>query len=90
MLEAQIVGLIIAAVIVIGSFVALIVRVLNKFTDPINELKLVIQRLDDTLRNLTSDIEALRRRVEHHGEEIDKLSLNIQTLTTKMKMYHNE
>lgn len=88
MAEAQMIGLIIGAVVLIGSFVALVVKILNKFTEPINELRIVIQRLDDTLRNLTSDIESIRRRVEHHGEEIDKITLDLHALTTKVSMYH--
>lgn len=88
MAEAQVVGLIIGAVVLIGSFVALVVKILNKFTEPINELRIVIQRLDDTLRTLTSDIESIRRRVDNHGEQIDKIAIDLQTLNTKVSMYH--
>ena len=90
MAEAQIVGLIIGAVVLIGSFVALVVKILNKFTEPINELRIVIQRLDDTLRTLTSDIESIRRRVDNHGEQIDKIAIDLQTLNTKVSMYHSK
>jgi len=82
--EAQIIGWIVSAVITLGAFVAVIM----KFTQPINDLRVVIQKLNDNIDALKSDNKSHDERITKHGEEIDKLDNRVGKLETKMDMYH--
>jgi hypothetical protein len=83
--EMQILGYGITVVITLGSFIAVIM----KFTQPINDLRLLIQKLDDTITNLIKDGERREERINTHGREIDKLKLKVETIETKMDLYHD-
>ena len=82
--EALIIGYAVLAIITLGSFVALVL----KFTQPINELRIVIQKLNDNIDTLKSDNENHDKRIEKHGQEIDKLDHRVGNLEVKMDMYH--
>jgi outer membrane murein-binding lipoprotein Lpp len=82
--EALIIGYAVLAVITLGSFVALVL----KFTQPINELRVVIQKLNDNIDTLKNDTITHDKRIEKHGQEIDKLDHRVGKLETKMDMYH--
>lgn len=84
--EMQFLGYLIMAVISLGSFIAVIL----KFTQPINELRVVIQKLNDNIDSLKSDNANQTRRIDKHGEEIDKLDKRVGTLETKVDMYHGK
>ena len=84
--EMQILGLVVSAVITLGSFIAVIM----KFTQPINDLRVVIQKLNDKIDAMKRDSDNHEKRITKHGEEIDKLDGRVGTLETKMNMYHHE
>lgn len=80
----EILGYAITAVITLGAFIA----VIQKFTTPINELKLVIQKLNDNIDALKNDNASHDKRLDKHGDQIDKLDNRVGKLETKVDMYH--
>lgn len=82
--ETMIVGYAVIALITLGSFITLVL----KFTHPINELRVVIQKLNDNIDTLKSDNTTHENRLNKHGEEIDKLDRRVGKIETKMDMYH--
>ena len=67
------VGAIISAVVVVGSFVALIIKIVK----PINELNISIVRLTAAIEGLLSNDKRQDARIEKHGCEIDSLNMQI-------------
>jgi outer membrane murein-binding lipoprotein Lpp len=84
--EALLIGYAVLAIITLGSFVGLVL----KFTQPINELRVVIQKLNDNIDTLKSDNTTHSKRLDKHGEQIDKLDNRVGKLETKMNIYHKE
>ena len=77
-------GIAVSVVITLGSFIAVIM----KFTQPINDLRVVIQKLNDNIDTLKTDNANHDRRITKHGQEIDQLKTDFGRLETKMDMYH--
>ena len=84
--EALLIGYAVLAIITLGSFVGLVL----KFTQPINELRVVIQKLNDNIDTLKSDNTNHSKRLDNHGEQIEKLDNRVGKLETKMNIYHKE
>ena len=84
--QTQFLGYLVTALITIGSFVA----VIQKLTQPINDLKVVIQELRDCISSLKSDNATQNRRLDEHGKDIDDLKDRMTKAETRIKMYHNE
>lgn len=84
--EALIIGYLVLAVITLGAFVAVIM----KFVQPINELRIVVQKLLDRLESTEKNDVVRDERIKKHGEELNKLSGRVGKLETKMDMYHKE
>ena len=84
--EMQILGYIISAVITLGGFIAVIM----KFIQPINDLRVVIQKLNDIIDTLKTDNVTQNKKIDEHGEKIDKLEHRTNKLEIKMNMYHKE
>lgn len=82
--ETQFLGYLITAVITLGAFVA----VIQKLTQPINDLKVVIQELRDCISSLKTDNVAQNRRLEEQGKEIDDLKDRMTKAETRINMYH--
>ena len=82
--ELQFIGYLVSAIITLSGFIA----VVTKFTQPINDLRIVIQKLNDAIDSLKNDNLLQNRRIDKHGEEIDKLDHRVGKLETKMDMYH--
>lgn len=82
--ELQFLGYFVGAVITLGGFIGVIV----KFTQPLNELKIVIQKLNDNLDAMKNVSNSHEKRLNKHGEEIDKLDNRVGKLETKVEMYH--
>lgn len=82
--EMQFMGYLVSAVITLGAFIAVIM----KFIQPINDLRVVIQKLNDNIDVLKSDNENHEKRIDKHGQEIDKLDNRVGKLETKMDLYH--
>lgn len=91
--EAQLVGYLVLGVITLGSFITIV----WKFTQPINELRVVIQKLNDNIDSLKNDNSIQNKRLDKHGQEIDNLDKNyhildgrVGKLEDKIKIYHKE
>lgn len=84
--ELEIIGLLVAAVITLGSFIAVIV----KFTQPINDLRVVIQKLNDNIDSLRNDNAQQSKKIDKHGEQINELDHRVGTLETKVDFYHHD
>ena len=84
--EAQFVGNVILALITLGSFVAII----NKFTQPINELKIVIEKLNSCIEHIKEDEAIQNKRLDKHGMEIDDLKTRIGKVETKLEVANEE
>ena len=83
--QTQFLGYLVTAIITLGSFVA----VIQKLTQPINDLKVVIQELRDCINSLKTDNAAQNRRLDEHGKDIDDLKDRMTKAETKINMYHN-
>ena len=84
--ETQFLGYLISAIITLGAFVAVIM----KFTQPINDLRVVIQKLNDAIDSMRLDNDVQNRRIEKHGEQIDKLDRRVGKIETKIEMHRND
>lgn len=82
--ETQFLGYLVTAVITLGAFIT----VIQKLTQPINDLKVVIQELRDCIGSLKTDNATQNRRIEEHGKEIDTLKSRVDKVETKIDMYH--
>ncbi len=84
--ELQFVGYLVSAIITLGGFVAIIM----KFIQPINDLRVVIQKLNDNIDALKNDNTQQNKRIDKHGEQIDSLGHRVDKIETKMEMYHKD
>ena len=83
--QTQFLGYLVTAIITLGSFVA----VIQKLTQPINDLKVVIQELRDCISSLKNDNATQNRRLDEHGKDIDELKDRMTKAETRINMYHN-
>lgn len=84
--EAEFLGYVVLAIITLSSFIA----VANKFTQPINDLKVVVQELRDCISSLKETNNEQNRIINRHGEEIDDLKSRVKEIETKIYMYHGK
>lgn len=82
----QFLGYLITGIITLGGFVAIV----WKFTQPINDLKIVIQELKDTLNAMRENDKRRDATLEAHGKDISELRETVGKLTTRVDMYHHE
>lgn len=80
--EIQFLGYLVLALITLGSFVAVIM----KFVQPINELRVVIQKLNDNIDSLKNDNVVQNKRIDRHGERIDQLDNRVGKIEMKIEM----
>ena len=84
--EMRVIGYVVSSVITLGAFIAVIM----KFVQPINDLRVVIQKLNDNIDALKNDNTQQNKRIEKHGEQIDNLGHRVDKIETKIEMYHKE
>lgn len=82
--QAQLVGYAIIALITIGSFVTLI----NKMTQPINELRVVIQELKDCIKDITKENARHTDRLDKHRDQIEALQKDVAEIKIMISMHH--
>jgi predicted nuclease with TOPRIM domain len=82
--ETEFLGYAVTAIITLGAFIA----VIQKFTAPINELKLVIQKLNDNIDAIKNENATHDKRLDKHSDQIDKLDNRVGKLETKVDLYH--
>ena len=83
--EIFMLGAVLLAIITLGSFVALIIKLMG----PINQLNLAVQELRDLIRAQKEQLDNQNRKLEEHSKAIDVLNLKFERLETKVHMYHN-
>lgn len=84
--ELQFMGYLVSAVITLGAFIAVVI----KFTQPINDLRVVIQKLNDNIDALQNDNTCQSKKIEKHGEQIDELDHRVGKIETKIEFYHHD
>ena len=80
--ELQFLGYLVSAIITLGAFVAVII----KFVQPINDLRVVIQKLNDNIDSLKKDNTQQNKRIDKHGEQIDQLDRRVGKIETKIEI----
>ena len=88
----EMVGWIIAAVAAIGAFTAVIFRFIDRINKPIealkeavNAMRLSVQLLNQAVSMLKENNESIERRVGEHGQQIDKMRIDIATIKERVK-----
>lgn len=84
--ELQFMGYLVSAVITLGAFIAVVI----KFTQPINDLRVVIQKLNDNIDALQNDNTRQSKKIEKHGEQIDELDHRVGKIETKIEFCHHK
>ncbi len=84
--ETQFLGYLVLAVISLGAFLL----VVQRFTQPINDLRVVIQELRDCVKSLRDNSTAQASELKEHRKEIDDLKDRVNTVETKVDMYHGK
>ena len=84
--EMQLLGYAITAIITLGAFIAVIM----KFTQPINELRVVIQKLLDKIDSISKDSDEHDKAIKKNADDINHLDNRVGNLETKMHLYHHE
>ena len=84
--ELQFLGYLITAIITLGAFIAIIM----KFIQPINELRIAIQKLIDRMDASKADDDKRDKRLDDHEKDIDTLKDRVGKVETKIDMYHNK
>lgn len=89
----EMLGTAVSVIITLGAFLG----VVFKFVQPINELRLMIQKLNDAIDGFMEDGKRRDARIDKHGEQIDELNNKVgqldskyETLKTKVELYHNK
>ena len=78
--DVVLIGYAVTAVVVLGGFIGVIM----KFTQPINDLRVVIQKLNDKIDSIIADANELKIRVGEHGKEIDALGTRVCRIETRI------
>ena len=84
--ELQFLGYLVSAIITLGAFVAVII----KFVQPINDLRVVIQKLNDNIDSLKKENTQQNKRIDKHGEQIDQLDRRVGKIETKIEIRRND
>lgn len=83
--EAQLIGYAVLAIITLGSFIV----VIQRFTQPINELRIVIQELKDCINNITKDNARHTERLDKHRDQIEQLQKDVVEIKSMVKVFHH-
>lgn len=84
--DMEFLGTLVSALITLGGFIAVIV----KFTQPINDLRVVIQKLNDKLDMLERQSDTQNEKVNRIDGRVDKLETRVGNMETRMQFYHKE
>lgn len=78
--NVQFIGYLITSIVTLGAFVGVVM----KFVQPINDLRVVIQKLNDAIDTLTRDNREQNNRINKHGEQIDDLNNRVTLIESNM------
>lgn len=81
MVTNEMVGVIIAAAVVVGGFAAMVIKAFK----PMYDLNVSIIRLTATIEDLTKNAEVQNTRITKHGSEIDILKQKTDNHETRIK-----
>ena len=84
--EMQFLGMLVMAIITLGGFVA----VITKFTQPLNEVRVAIQKLIDRLDSMKEADDKRDKAIAKHSEQIEDLDNRMGKAETKIQLYHKE
>jgi len=84
--EMEFLGYLVCSLVTLGGFIAVIM----KFVQPINDLRVVIQKLNDNIDALKNDNTQQSRRLDKHEGRIEGLEHKVDKMETKIEMYHKE
>lgn len=83
--EMEFLGYLITAIITLGAFVGVVAKVMQ----PINELRVVIQKLNDNIDALKADNKTQSDKIEKHDNQINTLEHRVDKIETRVDLYHN-
>ena len=84
--EIQFLGYLIMGIVTLGGFVAVVM----KFVQPINDLRVVIQKLNDNIDSLNKNNDQQNKKIEKHDTQIEDLDNRVGKIETKVKIYHEK
>lgn len=79
--EFAVLGIVITSVVTIGG----LFTIFAKFSKPINNLNINITKLNETIKTLLENEKVQNKRLDKHGEEIDRLRLIVNKHEEKFK-----
>ena len=82
--KLEFIGYLVSAIITLGGFIAVVM----KFMQPINDLLIAVQKLNDSIDAIKNDNSIQNRRIDKHGEQIDSLDRRVGKIETKIDSYH--
>ena len=80
--DVVLIGYDVTAVVVLGGFIGVIM----KFTQPINDLRVVIQKLNDKIDSIIADANELKIRVGEQEKEIDTIGTRVCKIETRIDL----
>lgn len=82
--EAQFLGYLVLSIITLGAFML----VIQRMTQPINDLKVVIQELRDCINSLKEGNIARDERIDKIETTVNRLETTVSNILTKITLYH--
>lgn len=82
--QSTFIGYLVTSIVTLGGFIAVII----KFIQPINDLRIVIQKLNDTIDTMQKTSITHDNRIAEHGKQIDSLNNRVGVIETKINYYH--
>ena len=83
--KPEFIGYLVSAIITVGSFIAVII----KFMQPINNLLITVQKINDNIDAIKNDNGVQNQRIEKHGEQIYNLDRRVGKIETKIETFHD-
>lgn len=83
--KPEFIGYLVSAIITLGSFIAVII----KFMQPINNLLITVQKINDNIDAIKNDNGVQNQRIEKHGEQIYNLDRRVGKIETKIETFHD-
>lgn len=83
--QAQLIGYAVLAIITLGSFIV----VIQKFTQPINELRIVIQELKDCIKDINKENARHTERLDKHRDQIEELQKDVAEVKMIVNILNN-
>lgn len=83
--QAQLIGYAVIAIITLGSFIV----VIQRFTQPINELRIVIQELKDCIKDINKENARHTERLDKHRDQIEELQKDVAEVKMIVNMLNN-